>query len=84
LVVLQRQTSQAFDSGILMKTSDGGRTWQNYELPTAASINFISPVEGWMTSRVGDELFHTLDGGVTWQPASHDRYPKALTSHRRY
>lgn len=78
-IVLQRQTSQAFDSGILMKTSDGGRTWQNYELPTAAPINFISANEGWITSRMSDELFRTLDGGRTWKSASPDRYSKALT-----
>jgi photosystem II stability/assembly factor-like uncharacterized protein len=67
-MVMQRETSQAFDSGILMKTSDGGLTWQSYDLPAAAPINFVSESEGWMTNRNGDELFHTMDGGVTWQP----------------
>jgi photosystem II stability/assembly factor-like uncharacterized protein len=68
-MVMQRQTSQAFDSGMLMKTSDGGLTWQSYDLPAAAPINFVSESEGWMTNRNGDELFHTMDGGITWQPS---------------
>ena len=67
-LVIQKETSQAFDSGMLMKTSDGGLTWQSYDLPVAAPINFISGSEGWLINRSGDELFHTTDGGVTWQP----------------
>ncbi len=79
-VVLQRQTSQAFDSGILMKTNDGGRTWQKYELPSAAPIHYTSGQEGWLTSRNGDKLFRTTDSGVSWQAATPDQYPKALES----
>jgi len=67
-MVLQRVTSQAFDSGMLMKTSDGGLTWHSYDLPAAAPIDFVSESEAWMTNRNGDEIFHTMDGGVTWQP----------------
>jgi hypothetical protein len=77
-VVLQRQTSQAFDSGILMKTNDGGRTWQKYDLPSAAPIQYTSDQEGWLTSRNGDKLFRTTDSGVTWQAATPVQYPKAL------
>jgi photosystem II stability/assembly factor-like uncharacterized protein len=66
-MVLQKETSQAFDSGMLMKTSDAGLTWQSYDLPAAAPINFVSESEGWMINRNGDELFHTMDGGETWQ-----------------
>ena len=79
-VVLQRQTSQAFDSGILMKTSDGGLTWQGYDLPFAAPIQFTSQAEGWMTNRTSDEIYQTTDSGITWQPAPPNRYPKSLTS----
>ena len=73
-MVLQRETSQAFDSGILMKTSDSGLTWQSYDLPAAAPIDFVSEAEGWMINRNGDELFHTMDGGVTWQPYPLNQY----------
>lgn len=78
-VVLQQQTSQAFDAGMLMKTSDGGQTWQKYDLPGASPISFISPDEGWMTSRHGDERYQTLDGGISWQPVAAENYPKTLT-----
>jgi photosystem II stability/assembly factor-like uncharacterized protein len=77
-VVLQRQTSQAFDSGILMKTSDGGRTWQEYDLPSAAPIRYISGQEGWLTGRNGDKYYHTIDSGATWQAAMPDQYPKSI------
>ena len=79
-VVLQRETSQAFNSGILMKTNDAGLTWQTYNLPIAAAIQFLIQAEGWMINRTGDELYHTLDGGITWQPAPADRYPLSQPS----
>lgn len=79
-VVLQRETSQAFDSGILLKTSDAGLTWQTYNLPIAAAIHFLTQAEGWLINRTGDELYHTLDGGVTWQLAPLDRYPLSQPS----
>ena len=79
-VVFQKETSQAFDSGILLKTSDGGRTWQRYDLPFAAAIHFSSQSEGWMINRTGEELSHTLDGGITWQPEQANRYPLSQAS----
>ena len=79
-MVLQRETSQAFDSGILMKTSDGGLTWQSYDLPAAAPIDFISESEAWLINRNGDELFHTLDGGGTWQPYPLNQYTLSQSS----
>jgi hypothetical protein len=72
-VVLQKQTSQAFDVGLLMKTNDGGLTWQSYDLPSASPIQFSSPTEGWMTNRSGDELYHTVDSGITWQHVESDQ-----------
>jgi photosystem II stability/assembly factor-like uncharacterized protein len=74
-IVLQKETSNAFSLGILLKTTDGGLTWQTYDLPIAALLNFISPTEGWALSSTRDELYHTLDGGLTWQPASPNEYP---------
>lgn len=79
-VVLQKETSQAFSFAILMKTSDGGLTWQSYDLPFAAAIDFASQSEGWIINPTSDELYHTLDGGLTWQPAPLERYPRAHTS----
>ena len=77
-VVLQQQTSQAFDSGVLVKTSDGGRTWQKYDLPSAAPIRNVSRLEGWLTNRNGDQYYHTTDSGVSWQAATPGQFPKSL------
>jgi hypothetical protein len=73
-VVMQKETSQAFSSGILLKTSDSGLTWHTYDLPLAAKINFTSQTEGCLVNNTKDELYHTKDGGLTWQTAQRDSY----------
>jgi len=70
--VLQKETSQAFDIGILMKTSDGGLTWQSSDLPAADKIDFTSKAEGWLLNTNTDELYLTMDGGLTWQIAQRE------------
>jgi photosystem II stability/assembly factor-like uncharacterized protein len=72
---LQKETSQAFNLGILMKTSDGGLTWQTFDLPTAAPIHFISQTDGWMMDHTRVALYQTSDGGITWLSATLDQYP---------
>jgi hypothetical protein len=74
-VVMQKKTSQAFDYGMLMKTSDGGASWHSYEIPTASPIQFVSQAEGWLINRTSGALYHTVDSGLTWQPTRYDRYP---------
>jgi photosystem II stability/assembly factor-like uncharacterized protein len=74
-VVLQKETSQAFSSAILIKTNDGGLTWQTYDLPTAAKITFTSPTEGWLQNNSKGELYHTIDGGLSWLSVQFDAYP---------
>jgi hypothetical protein len=73
-LVIQKETSQAFDVGILMKTSDGGITWQSADLPTADKINFTSQTEGWLLNAANDELYQTTDGGLSWQIAQREEY----------
>jgi photosystem II stability/assembly factor-like uncharacterized protein len=73
-VVLQMQTSQAFDVGLFLKTNNGGVFWQRVALPTAAPIQFSSEAEGWQMDRNTGALHRTTDGGLTWQPSRHDRY----------
>jgi photosystem II stability/assembly factor-like uncharacterized protein len=69
-MVLRKVTSSAFDVGILLKTVDGGYSWQTYELPVAGKISFTSPVEGWLINIDHTQLYHTMDSGHTWQVAS--------------
>ena len=71
-VVMQKEASQAFSSGILLKTTDGGINWQTYDLPLAANINFTSQTEGWLVNNTKDEYYHTMDGGLTWRTAQLD------------
>lgn len=79
-VVIQKKTSQAFDVGILMKTSDGGLTWKSYDLPTADKINFTSQEEGWLPNTHNDDLYHTIDGGLTWQIAQREEHLFSLST----
>jgi photosystem II stability/assembly factor-like uncharacterized protein len=77
-VVMKKETSQAFSNAILMKTNDGGLTWQTYDLPTAAKINFITQNEGWLKNDINGELYQTTDGGLTWSPTLLTAYPHSL------
>lgn len=79
-IVLQKMTSQAFSSGILMKTSDAGLTWQTNDLPIAAQINFLSPDDGWIVNRTHDMAYHTSDGGLTWTPDPSDASSQSAPS----
>ncbi len=67
-MVLQKATSQAFNIGILMKTSDAGVSWHTYALPYAAAVEFTSEKEGRFISEDGEEPYFTTDGGLTWLP----------------
>jgi len=74
-LVLQKVTSQAFDTGVLLKTIDGGLTWQTINLPTAGQITFTTPTDGWLLNAERELLFHTSDGGLAWQAARLTDYP---------
>jgi hypothetical protein len=66
-MVLQMQTSPAFDMGLLLKTTDGGLNWQAYDLPASGKVAFSTPSEARLVSSQQGEVFKTLDGGETWQ-----------------
>jgi hypothetical protein len=67
-MVLQKQTSQMFSTAILIKTSDGGLTWQSLDLPAAARVSFSSNTDAWLQDSRSRISYHTIDGGLTWQP----------------
>jgi photosystem II stability/assembly factor-like uncharacterized protein len=55
------------------KTTDGGRTWTSIvvtdgEDESLQSLFFISPNEGWV---VGASVYHSRDGGQSWERLSH-------------
>lgn len=66
-MVVQQVTSQVFRTASLIKTTDGGLTWQSSDLPITGEVRFTSPVDGWLVGRLADQLYHSTDGGLTWQ-----------------
>lgn len=55
-------------AGIMLHTSDGGRTWREQDAWTVhgiTAIHFVSPLEGRAGTTYG-ELLSTSDGGATW------------------
>lgn len=56
-VVMQKETSQAFDVGTLMKTSDGGLTWQITKLDDYPLSQSLLPegttLSGWQATGLG-------------------------------
>ena len=55
--------------GVLLASSDGGRTWSRQVLPGSGEIAFPTAVRGWLAP-VDGGLYGTRDGGRTWRPAS--------------
>lgn len=52
----------------LLRTVDGGQTWQSLTTGLARqleSVSFVSPMEGWVVGYEGI-ILHTQDGGATW------------------
>lgn len=67
-LVLKQATSSNFSQGMLFKTTDGGVTWEQLALPLGEPVYFVTPQLGWTAGGpAGDQLYHTGDGGQTWQ-----------------
>lgn len=62
---------------LLLRTVDGGRTWSELRPSAGADLAFndlffVGPAEGWaaagnVVTREEDALFHTTDGGLSWE-----------------
>jgi photosystem II stability/assembly factor-like uncharacterized protein len=54
-------------SGLVVRTSDGGSTWEDFELGSQAfySVSFADTLNGTISGYSGG-LYHTTDGGITW------------------
>jgi photosystem II stability/assembly factor-like uncharacterized protein len=65
----------------VLKTSDGGRTWQALALPegevSTGGIAFASAAEGFVTTagKAGYQIWQTRDGGATWKSVLETRVP---------
>ncbi len=60
--------------GLILRTLDGGRTWERQESHTGNFLDdvfFISETEGWIVGKSGLVL-HTTDAGVGWRPERTD------------
>lgn len=67
-VLIKQATSSNFSIGVLLKTSDGGLTWQSFEPPAAEEFVFIDENIGFMHDPVNPiRLYQTQDGGKSWQ-----------------
>jgi hypothetical protein len=67
-LVLRKPTSTIFNIGKLLRTLDGGKSWQSYSMPFTAEITWLDTQTGWLSGGVsGRELYRTADGGRSWQ-----------------
>jgi photosystem II stability/assembly factor-like uncharacterized protein len=60
------------DSGIMLRTTNGGAAWIAQSSGTAASLSSISFVDANIGTVVGDSgiILRTTNGGITWTPQS--------------
>ena len=55
--------------GVLLASSNGGRTWSRELLPGSGAIAFATPLRGWLAP-VDGRLYRTTNGGRTWRQAT--------------
>jgi photosystem II stability/assembly factor-like uncharacterized protein len=65
-VSLRRQTNGA-GAGTLLRTADGGQTWQSSRLPAPGAIAFPTATNGWLSGPDTGSLYVTSDAGRTWK-----------------
>jgi len=67
-ILIKQATSSNFSIGILLKTSDGGLSWQVLEPPAAEEFVFLDENVGYMRDPVDPtRLYQTQDCGKSWQ-----------------
>ena len=57
-------------SGAIIKTNDGGTTWETLKSGTENNLNSVYFINKYIGYAVGDEgtIIKTIDGGATWTP----------------
>lgn len=68
-VMVRLPSSANFSLGLLLATTDGGRSWKALpDPPIGGTIHFISRGSGWLAGGpAGDQLYVTRDGGQHWE-----------------
>jgi photosystem II stability/assembly factor-like uncharacterized protein len=67
-LTVRHMTGSNFSLGSLLSTRDGGDTWVRLSVPLGEPVSFQSARVGWQAGGpVGDSLYTTQDGGITWQ-----------------
>ncbi len=68
-LMLRAAGSANFSHGQLLRTRDGGASWQALPTPPiAGELRFTSATQGWLVGGVeGEALYRTRDGGRSWQ-----------------
>lgn len=55
------------NDGIILKTTDGGASWQSTPIPGACTdVVFVNPGTGYLATSTGP--LHTYNAGANWQP----------------
>jgi hypothetical protein len=62
-------SSSNFDIHALLKTGDGGATWQEVAVPGNSPVHFDSATTGWTVATTSEAPMQiTTDGGASWNP----------------
>jgi len=72
---LSLESSSNFNLGVLLSTSDGGRTWTFVVRSPhiTGQVYFLDAMNGWLAGGPGSsQLYATHDGGTTWLAVSLD------------
>ena len=71
VVALIASGSGVLPRGDLFRTTDGGATWQQSQMPLGGRVEFVNSSTGWLAGgQQGEELYVTSDGGQTWTAAT--------------
>ncbi|HVV04957.1 MAG TPA: FG-GAP-like repeat-containing protein [Puia sp.] len=59
----------AFSSAKLMKSANGGNTWQQVTIPGKQlnAAHFLTPSKAWVAMRDDFGLYYSADGGLSWK-----------------
>ncbi|MFZ6029359.1 MAG: WD40/YVTN/BNR-like repeat-containing protein [Chloroflexota bacterium] len=69
-------SGSAFSRGFLLRSDDGGHTWQTLPLPLGEPVYFDTPSTGWVAGGpAGNQVYRSDDGGYTWKEVPPESLP---------